>query len=86
MFCVFLFRSQSECGHAIAQLLANQLNRGGYVWKVMFFFSHNPAATAPNGMPSEVQPMYFFPLGGSNMATCAFLPNQPEPQHCGGEK
>jgi len=73
-------------GHSIAQLLANQLNRGVYAWKVGFFFSHNPNATAPHGMPSETQPMYFFPEGGSNIAPCAFLPNQPEPQKCGGEK
>jgi hypothetical protein len=77
---------QSGGGNSIAQLLANQLNRGVYAWKVGFFFSHNPNATAPHGMPSETQPMYFFPEGGSNIAPCAFLPNQPEPQHCGGEK
>jgi hypothetical protein len=73
-------------GHSIAQLLANQLNRGVYAWKVGFFFSHNPNAMAPHGMPSETQPIYFFPEGGSSIAPCAFLPNQPEPQHCGGEK
>ena len=73
-------------GHSIAQLLANQLNRGVYAWKVGFFFSHSPNATAPHGMPSETQPMYFFPEGGSSIAPCTFLPNQPEPQHCGGEK
>jgi hypothetical protein len=71
-------------GSSIAQLLANQLNRGVYAWKVGFFFSHSPTATSPNGMPSQSQPMYFFPLGGSSIAPCLFQPNQPEPQKCGG--
>jgi hypothetical protein len=76
----------SSGGPSIAQLLANQLNRGVYAWKVGAFFSQNPNATIPNGMPPQTSPMYLLPLGGSGVAPCAFIPNQPEPQRCGGEK
>jgi len=73
-------------GHSIAQLLANQLNRGVYAWKVGAFFSHSSSATLPQGMPSETKPMYLLPMGGNTVAPCLFKPNQPEPQHCGGEQ
>ena len=70
-------------GNSIAQLIANQLNRTVYAWKVGMFFSNDPTAAVPT-KASGTQPLYMLPLGGSRVSPCLFRPNQPEPQKCGG--
>ena len=73
-------------GHSIAQLVANQLNRTVYAWKVGMFFSQDPTARFPKKPDPQSTPIYMIPLGGNSVAACVFTPNQPEPQHCGGLK
>jgi hypothetical protein len=67
-------------------LIANQLNRNVYAWKVGMFFSQDPTARFPKKPDPQSKPIYMIPLGGNSVAPCVFTPNQPEPQHCGGVK
>jgi len=74
-------------GHSIAQLIANQLGRNVFAWKVGLFFSSTPNATMPKYPDPTKDPLYngniyMLPVGGS--LPCLFQPNQPEPQNCGG--
>jgi hypothetical protein len=73
-------------GHSIAQLLANQLNKPVYAWKVGMFFSEDPSARFPKKPDPQNKPIYMIPLGGTGVIPCTFTPNQPEPQKCGGVK
>jgi hypothetical protein len=83
-------------GHSIAQEIANQLGRTVFAWKIPLFFSANPTATNSTGsyakdptqdpLYGQNHNIYMIPEGGPQIAPCAFQPNQPEPQHCGGVK
>jgi hypothetical protein len=72
-------------GNSIAQVIASQLNRGVYAWKVGLFFTNNPNQRFPGKKaPRGDQPVYMVPLGGTTVEPCGFRPDMPEPSNCGG--
>jgi hypothetical protein len=71
---------------SIAQLIANQLGRKVYAWKVGMWFTADLTRRFPHDKESapNVKPIYLIPSGGTRIQPCTFTPNQPEPTNCGG--
>ena len=69
---------------SVAQVLADQLGRTVYAWRVGLFFAENQNERIPSKKAPQGPSIFMTPIGGLGVKPCEFKPGQPEPQHCGG--